>query len=58
MNKEIKKNRWEEDTMILVSRKTRAKLKLKAALKGQTLKQLLEDFSGEEKTIYLPPIQS
>lgn len=43
MNKEKQKvNRWEEDTMILVSRDTRAKLKVKAIHEGLTLKEYLE----------------
>ena len=48
MKTEIKKDRWAEDTMILVSRDTRAKLKLKAALEAKTLKQLLEDFANKK----------
>jgi len=42
------KDKWAEDTMILVSREARAKLKIKAVLKGLTLKQLLEDFAKEK----------
>jgi hypothetical protein len=48
MNKEQKKDRWEEDTLILVSRDTRAKLKLKAILKGLTLKEYLEKLANEK----------
>lgn len=46
--KEIKKDRWEEDTMILVSRDTRAKLKMKALMtgKGLTIKELLKKYAN------------
>ena len=40
--------RWEEDTMILVSRDTRAKLKLKAVLKGLTIKEYLKQIANEK----------
>ena len=46
MNK-LKKDRWAEDTLILVSRDTRAKLKLKAILKGLTLKEYLAKIANE-----------
>jgi hypothetical protein len=42
------KKRWEEDTLILVSRDTRAKLKLKAILKGLTLKEYLKKIADEK----------
>ena len=35
------KNRWEDDTMILVSKKIRAKLKLEALKEGKTIKQFV-----------------
>ena len=44
----MSKNRWEEDALILVSRDTRAKLKLKAALKALTLKELLKKYADEK----------
>jgi hypothetical protein len=46
---EKQKDRWNEDTMILVSRETRAKLKLKAIKNGLTLKSYLEKFANENK---------
>jgi hypothetical protein len=39
-------NRWKEDTMITISRSTRAKLKVQAALKGRTIKDYIEDLAN------------
>lgn len=44
-----KNNRWQEDTLIQVSRETRAKLKIKAVLEGKTLKKYLEDVAKKEE---------
>ena len=46
MKEKIKKDRWAEDTMILISRKARASLRIKAALKGITLKELIENYAN------------
>ncbi len=45
---EKRKNRWGQDTMILVSIETRDKLKMKAAKLKITVKKLLEMFSNEK----------
>lgn len=37
-----KKNRWDDDTMVLVSRETRVNIKLKAAKEGRTVKEYLK----------------
>jgi hypothetical protein len=43
-----KTTRWVEDTTIVVSREARAKLKMKALLKGLTLKAYLEEHANEK----------
>jgi hypothetical protein len=43
-----KTNRWEEDTMILVSRDTRSKLKLVAVLKGKSGKDYIKEMVDED----------
>ncbi len=55
VKEKIKKDRWAEDTMIFVSRDTRAKLKMKALLltdkgakKSLTVKELLERYANEK----------
>ena len=47
--KVIVNDRWHEDTMIVVSRKTRADLKLQALLEGKTIKQLVSILISERK---------
>jgi hypothetical protein len=41
-------DRWLKDTMILVSREVRAKLKVKAILQGLTLKDYLKKIAYEK----------
>jgi hypothetical protein len=48
MKKEIKKDVWKDNVLVFVSRDTRAKLKLKAILKGLTLKEYLEKIANEK----------
>lgn len=47
--KEEKKDRWAEDTMITVSRDTRAELKILAAVRGITIKDFLAQIAKEKK---------
>lgn len=46
MAEEKKESRWSENTMIMVSRDARAKLKMRALKEGKTLKSYLEDISN------------
>jgi hypothetical protein len=41
-----KKSRWEEDCVVVLSRDARAKLKIKSALRGISIKALLEEFAN------------
>lgn len=44
-----KKDRWAEDTMIVVSRDTRAELKILSAVAGMTIKDFLAQVAKEKK---------
>ena len=44
-----KKDRWAEDTMIVVSRDTSAELKILSAVAGMTIKDFLAQVAKEKK---------
>lgn len=45
-----KKSRWDVDANIIVSKETRAKLKMKALVAKKTLKAYLEDIANEKNS--------